>query len=447
MAFAAKRIVAVVLTVLAAACLSGCLRIIVDDLYSLPQASEDYLELQGHINSVLSQGAEFSPPTGGKNRQAVQLKDLNSDGVNEVTAFFSVPGDSTLRIYIFELVEGDYKVAEVIEGVGTAFESIRYADMDGDGVMEIVVGWQMGAALKHMSIFSIKGFHSILLAGAEYSELAVYDLHGNSNNDVVVLRLPSQETGAVAEVFTLMPDGEIVTAEARLSSGVDTISRVMAGMLIDGVPAIFVESEGSFAEGRFVTDICAFQDGILTNISMKGISAISEETIRSLNIYCSDINNDGAIKVPVPRRLRARSETEYYAIDWYAFSGAGFSRLELTTYHNINDEWFLVLPFDWRGMVSVRREDVVLGERTVVFSHISGDEGPYEDFLKIYKITGDMRNERAKLPGRALLMSEGAAVYAFELLAEPDSFGLTFNDTLIRDNFRLIYSEWLSGTG
>ena len=441
-----KRLLLPLLAVLAILCLSGCLRITVDDLYSLPRVSEEYLKLQQHIDSVLSLGAEFSPPVGGQYRQAVQLVDLNGSGRNEVIAFFSSPSENALKIYIFQMVDGDYTVAEIIEGGGTAFESVRYADMDGDGVMEIIVGWQMGAALKHFSIYSIKDFHSVLLAEAEYTSLTVLDINEDGNKDVVAIRLPTQEFGAVAELFTLMPDGEIVKEEARLSNGVETISRVLTGKLLDSVPAIFIDSEGKFDEGALVTDICAIRDGSFTNISMKGPSGISEETIRIRNYHSSDISDDGIIKTPLPRLLKAQSETPYYAIDWYAFNSQGLSRLVLTTYHNTFDEWYLVLPLDWRGKVSIRRDDGVAGERTVIFSYIAGDEGPYEDFLKIYKLSGDRGEERAKLPGRVKLLSEGAAVYAFELLALPNSYGLTFNETLITKNFRLIYSDWLTGT-
>ena len=439
-------IIAALLAALMLCGLSGCLRLTADELYSLPQASEDYLKLQAGIDTILGLGAEFSPPTGGPNRQAVQLKDLTGDGSNEVIAFFSVPAESALKIYIFELIDGDYSVAEVIEGVGTGFESVRYADMDGDGIMEIIVGWQMSSALKHMSIFSIKDYHSISLRSAEYSWLTVYDMTGDGNDDVIALRLPSGDTGAVAEVFHLMQDGELVSAEARLSNGIETISRVLTGRLSDGVPAIFVESEGRFDDGGLVTDICVYQEGSFTNIAIQPSSGITEGTVRT-HILSSDINEDGIIEVPIPRLLKAQSETEYYAIDWYVFNSSGQKDLAMTTYHNVNDEWFLILPFDWRGKVSVRREDNVSGERAIVFSYIAGEDGPYEDFLKICKLSGDKGAQRAALPGRMILLSEGAAIYTFELLAEPNSFGLTFNETLIKVNFRLIYSEWLTGTG
>jgi len=435
-----------VIVALAAILLSGCLRISAEDLYYLPQVSEEYLRLQGHLNTIRDQGAEFSPPRSGLHRQAVQLKDLDGDGINEVIAFFSVTADSTLKIYIFEMVDGDYAVAEIIEGVGTAIESVRYVDMDGNGVMEIIVGWQMGDALRYMEIYSIKDLHAVLLWGAEYEEITVYDMTGDGTSDVITVRLPPQGTGAVAEVFTLMPDGELVSTEARLSSNIDLISRVQTGMLVDGVPAIFVESEGRFDEGMLVTDIFIVYEGSLVNISMKGQSGISEETVRNRRIFSSDVNNDGIIKVPMPRQLQAQSETVYHAIDWYSFNSAGASRLALTTYHNYTDEWFLILPLDWRGRVSVRREDVVAGERTVIFSYIEGEDGPYRDFLKVHRITGELREDRARQPGRVMLTSEGMSVFAFELLAPPNSYGLTFDEALIRDNFRLIFSEWLAGT-
>ena len=440
-----KKIIIVLFLVLTTFFLCGCLRITADNLYKLPRVSEEYLRLQRHIDMVLSHGAEFSPPTSGPNRQSVQLEDINGDDVSEVIAFFTFPGESVLRVYIFEMVDNDYAVAEVIEGVGTEIDSVRYVDMDGDGIMEIIVGWKMGETLKHMSIYSIKGFHSVVLAGAEYSGITVFDLNGDNNDDIIALRPPLPETGAVAEVFTLMPDGEIVRAETRLSSGIESISRVLTGKLTDGIPAIFVESEGKYVEGNLVTDICIFQDGNLTNISLRRPSGISEDNVRHL-YQCSDINKDGIIKVPMPILLKPQSGTPYHTVDWYAYNSSGQSDLVLSTYHNNNDEWFLILPSDWRGNVSVRREDAVSGERTIVFSYIAEEDEPYEDFLKIHKLTGDKAVERATLSGRFRLQSEGASIYAFEILATPNSYGLTFNEASIRSNFRLIYSDWLAGT-
>ena len=441
-----RKIIIIFMVIITAVLLTGCLRITADELYSLPEVSEEYLRLQAHINVLLNQGAEVAPPTRGPNRQAVQLIDLNGSGSNEVIAFFSVPGDSALRVYIFELVDGDYTIAEIIEGVGTEIDSVRFVDMDGDGIMELVIGWQMGSALRYMSIHSIKDFHNeVLVSGVEYSEIAVVDMDGDGTADVMVFRMTALETGTVAEVYSLMQDGEIVREEARLSNGIESISRIMTGILADNTPAVFIDSEGSFENGSLVTDILAKQANTFTNISLITASGVSESNVRH-RMASSEINKDGIIKVPTLRPLIAQSETEYFAIDWYAFRSSGQRNLMLTTYHNNFDEWFLILPFDWREKVSVRREDAVPGERTIIFSSFANPEGPHEDFLKIYKLSGENAETRATLGDRKLLLTEGAAAYAFEIVAPPDSFGLTFNEALIRDNFRLIYSDWITGS-
>ena len=441
-----RKLILSLLTVIIAVLLTGCLSITADELYSLPEVSEEYLRLQAHINLLLSQGAEFAPPVGGPNRQAVQLRDLNGTGVNEVIAFFSFPGESTLKVYIFEYVDGEYTVADIIPGFGTEIESVRYIDMDGDGTLELVIGWQMGSALKYMKIYSLSGLHhQELVSGVEYSELTVYDMSGDGTDDVIIFRLPTQETGAIAEIYSLMRDGEPVSEDARLSNGIESISRIMTGRLIDDTPAIFIDSEGSFENGSLVTDILAMHDGAFTNVSLTIASNVSEENVRH-RMASSDINKDGIIKVPTLRLLMAQSDTEYFAIDWFAFESSGERSLALTTYHNNFDEWFLILPLDWREKVSVRREDSVPGERTIIFSYFAAGDGRHDDFLKIFKLSGENAEERASTGNRVLLQTEGSAAYAFEILVQPDSFGLTFNETVIREHFRLIYSEWLTGS-
>ena len=441
-----RKIIISIITCIIALLLAGCLRITADDLYTLPEVSEEYLRLQAHINIIRNQGAEFAPPTRGPNRQAVQLKDLNGSGTNEVIAFFSVPAESVLRVYIFELIDGDYAIADIIEGVGTEIDSVRYIDMDGDGTIELVIGWQMGSALRYMSIYSISGFHhQFLVNSVEYSEIAVFDMTGDGTDDVIVLRLPTIDSGAVAEIYSLMQDGEIVKEETRLSNGTETISRIITGRLIDNTPALFIDSEGTFENGSLVTDILANTGDGISNISLTATGGISEGTVRH-RMSSSDINKDGIIKVPSLRLLIAQSETEYFAIDWYTYRRTGQSNIALTTYHNNFDEWFLILPFDWRGKVSVRREDSVPGERTIIFSYFNDVNETHEDFMQIMKLSGESADERARIGNRNHLLTEGASAYAFELIAPPNSFGLTFNETTIRENFRLIYSDWLTGS-
>jgi hypothetical protein len=65
----------------------------IDELYSLPQMSDEYLELQHAMDAVLASGAVYSAPVDGTHRQSVQLVDLNVVGTEEAVALFRAAGE------------------------------------------------------------------------------------------------------------------------------------------------------------------------------------------------------------------------------------------------------------------------------------------------------------------------------------------------------------------
>jgi hypothetical protein len=423
---------------------TGCFHVSADELYRLPKASEEYLKLQIKIDAVLNAGAEYSPPTGGPNRQSVQLKDIDGDGVDEAVAFFRIPGDLPLKIYIFQKTADDYEVTDIIEGGGTAIESIRYIDMDGDGVLDIAAGWQMSSTLQHMTLYSMIGLRHTKVAEADYSALTVFELTGEGNLDVCALRMPTAESRGEFELFSLMSDGEVNSSVAYLTAGVELISRVLTGSLSDGTPAVYVE--GRYAVSGVLTDIFVCDAGNAKNIAPKKIVEDRPFTARTITVYSSDINGDGVIDVPRPVLLPAQSETNYYLLEWYNYSADGSSGIALRTYHNYNDGWFFIIPEDREQNLSLRREDVTPGERAVVFSYVDGDSGGGEpgfiDFLRISVISGENKEERSALPGRFTLYTKSDSIYTAEILPEASP---TVTEDLIRTNFSIILSDWVTG--
>jgi hypothetical protein len=168
--------------------------------------------------------------------------------------------------------------------------------------------------------------------------------------------------------------------------------------------------------------------------------------MRAYEVYCRDINNDGVLDVPTPIALPSASETTvYYMIEWYSYSASGHRRLVATTYNNYSDGWYLVLPDEWRDRIAIRREDGVSGERSIVFSLVDKDGEIGEDFLTIYTLTGDNRAERASYSSRFVLLAEEETIYAASIKVNESSFELPISQDLIRSNFNIIYSEWITG--
>jgi hypothetical protein len=135
--------------------------------------------------------------------------------------------------------------------------------------------------------------------------------------------------------------------------------------------------------------------------------------------------------------------TVYYLIDWYDYKTNGKSTKVCTTYTNYSDYWNLVIPNEWTDVITVRRQDVLSGERTIIFSYIGSGLDRQVDFLEIYTLSGDNRDERATSGNRFVLARDDETIYAAEILR--DNIRLNVSEELIRENFSILYSEWQTG--
>ena len=194
--------------------LSGCMfSSSPEDMYSLPQLPSEYTELREQLDSILAAGAEYAAPTSGTNIQSVQLTDLDGDGVEEAVAFFrNADDENPLKIYIFRAVGESYEQAALIESSGTAIHSIRYVDMDNDGLREIIVGWRVSADIQALGVYSIRDYEPKLLMSSLYTRYEALDFDGDLIQEIVLLRSDNQGD-PVAELYDW--EGEDLTVTVQ----------------------------------------------------------------------------------------------------------------------------------------------------------------------------------------------------------------------------------------
>ncbi len=413
-----------------------------EELMALPKLSQEYVELQRVLDNLQADGAAFSAPVSGSYRQSVQFYDINGDGVDEALAFFRTAGERPLKIYIFTRQDDRYFPAAVVEGDGASFESITYVDMDGDGWTELAVGRGAGADLKLLTVYSLKAFQVSPIANVDYTQYTAGDLNGDGRSELLLVRLGEGDVDGSAELIGISRDGETVNAAARLSEGLESVSRISCAPLLDSQNALYME--GSL-QGGLVTDVFLYEDEVLRNITL-GEGEVSNSTLRTSTVSMRDMNGDGIPDIPIPRALPAQGETVYRVLDWYSLNSAGVRRLQLSTYHNFSDSWYLILSEYWGSGITIRREDSDTGERAVVFSRWNGEYKAVTDFLVVYAISGASRDELASRPGRLILYSGAEVTYAAKLLLTKEDWSLAPDDAQLRRSFGLIYSDWISGS-
>ena len=427
---------------------SGCsFTLSPQELYSLPKLPTEYVELDDRINAILAEGAEYAAPISGTNIQPVQLVDLNGDGQEEAVTFFrNTSEEKPLKICIFTAKDQNYEQTAVIESSGTGIYSIAYHDLNNDGYTELIVGWRATTDQQALAVYTLRSGEPMELMRTNYVRYAITDLDQDHSSELVVLRAADEENGSVADYYSWQTGELQMRTSARISITMAQLSqqgRVTSGTLQGGVPALFVT--GVVDSAWAITDILTLKNGELTNIVLSDVTGVSREIAPFRSLYPTDINGDGITEVPVPVALPDWGDDEdstQKRIDWHAYDEAGDGITVMSTYHDIEDGWYLRLPKDWKDQISVSRS--VIPDEAYVTFYIQGDTG-LQPILRITAITGNSRSTKAVRSGRFTLSRQAETTFTAELLEANSSWTYGLTEDEVREAFSLITKEWFYG--
>ena len=461
--------------------LTGCLFRSPEDLYRQPEKSPGYEQLNAAIRAVRTGlEAEFNTRVedvtimAGDNTASIQLQDLDGDGLREsAVTFFRVPGiEKPIKIYIFTQIGEEYVPTGVVEGEGSAVYAIAYAQINGEGRKELAVNWQINsgayqlgvytldevelpgedmngeealAAVRAMTRADLMGSERLLtrcsVASDGSSGCRLLDMDQDTRIEILVTRMDAVGPSQV-ELYS-WEDGAIASlGVTELSAGINAINRIRTNYLAGGYsqPALYVTS--TLVEGGRVIDVVSYLNGELTNVSM-GPEGVSRDLIQGYTeINPTDINQDGVAEVPSPFQLPSYGESvssNFWLIDWAQYDQRGNRNPVLTTYHNVSDGWYLIIPESWRSQISISRNDQVTGRREVVFSHWLGEEREPEPFLSIYRMSSS-RTADLEEDGWVVLREEENITYSARFHDDGWNCGLDEMDLLER--FNTIKRSW-----
>lgn len=419
--------------------LSGCMLKTVDQMYCLPRRSEEYYNLQSAMDQVMS-GLDYCAPLQGENQQTVQMVDLTGDGQSEALVFAKGVGERPLKIFIFAKDHGVYINTATIETAGTAFEQVEYADLDGTGGVELVVGRQVSNEVVHaLSAYTFSEGTPESILTANYTRFLTADLDQDGLRELFLLRPGTDGGNGVAELYDYHGGAMERSTEAAMSVPVENLKRVTAGGMYQNIQAVFAAS--NYNEDTIITDVYAMVKGRFTNISLSSESGTSIQTIRNYYVFGDDIDNDGLIELPALVPMEESSPGGRELIRWYNLTPVGEEMEKMFTFHNYADRWYVRIQEDWVETVSVTRGGDVDGIQGYVFSVGEGRE--HQVLFTIYAFTGDDREELAVADGRFLLAKTDEVVYAAALGS--GSMGRQLDPKTLIADFHFIREDWKTG--
>ena len=433
---AAKKCILLLAGLALAAILSGCTVFdsSVEQLFTLPRMAPEYTGLSRQLDSLIAQGYEYAPPSGGRNIQSVQMVDLEDDGRQEALVFLRRSADEKpLKIIVYRL-DGDDSCGQfcTIESSGTAVDSVYYQDLNGDGRRELIVGWRISADVQTLAAYSIEP-EPVALMSCGYSRFSIQDLNGDGVPSLLVLRADGEQ-GPVAEFYGWQDEQMGVSYRCRLSSSMTALNRgsVVTGMVDRDTPAVFIT--GVDATSMAVTDVLIYRpEAGLVNVALDKTSGVSAAVYPYRQLAPQDIDGDGVTEIPCPLGDSAAEQTDGL-VSWMGWQSDGRFQQTAKTYHSPSSGWYVSIPMSWWDW----EVDAVTGgiqNESQMTLRINGDS-----VLTIYTITGENRDNRSRMGSRIVLRRQATTVYAGEVYEIAPYYGM--DEDLLRRSFSLIVGSW-----
>ncbi len=365
---------AVLLCLIIPFCFTGCsneFKMTTADFLKPPRAAGEMYDIDQALQDAVAEKYTLKYPTAGKYRSAYILADLTGTGTEGFAlAFYSVLNSENVVTMHLNLMKrtgqkwssiGDISVAAV------SVEKVEICDLDGDGMQEIVVGWNIYGVDKKVIVYSLKGLTLTPRIQEPYTDFICCDLRGQGKKDLFLLHHDVESLTASAKLYTLLKDGVHESGRCALDGAVTAFAEPAYSHLLSGKAAVYIDAQKG---NGMQTEIIFYQNKTL-QAPLSGNPQTVSPTYRESTIACMDINGDGCLDIPRPQTFPVSSKLDELAeqenlapiTGWYAYDGKAFSVVTLAMM-NYADGYYMEIPNRWSHRVIIEM-DMDNRERTV----------------------------------------------------------------------------------
>jgi hypothetical protein len=413
----------------------------VSNLMRPPKLTKEQDQIQKSLEQILGSKVQLKYPSSGNYRSAIILHDLNGDKINEAIIFYSsqVEGEGT-RIHILNMKNGKWQTMGDIGGSGYEIDQVEFTKLTTNKFDDFIVGWKINNKDKGVSVYSFLNQKFKEVFTDKYSQMDFFDINNDNNIELVIINHQSDnQKVAQARVFEYLNNAFVKIGEAPMDGSVIEYTNSIVGNTPDGSKGLYVD--GMRTDNSLITELIYFKDGKLLTPLFDVNKLTVTTTFRSVNIPCSDINNDGIVEIPISIALpgyETKPTNEImWLTRWCVYDGTDVLKLVLTAVTNSDSGYYFVYPQRWESKVTIENNPT---DGSWIFKKYESESGTSNNIIFTIKVFSE---KDWNLSGRdtaynELIRSEGK-IYAAKLgtkNSDNDSIYMSLDD--IKKNIRLI---------
>jgi len=274
-----------------------------------PKAMGEYGEAEEALSAYISEtlnteGYTLKYPRTGEYRAAFIMEDLDSDGLTEALVFYNVDAD-TAHINLLRQSGGEWRSVNDLAVQSADIYSVTFGDMDGDGVRELFVCWDLFSNRTYqVSVYTLNSNRIAERFSSVCSSLTVEDLTGDGRDDCLLLHADAKNL--TASLCTLSGNAVTEVGRCTLDGYVQNLKTVQTVEMEGDRRAVFVDCEKN--NDMLVTQLLYWDDGALVAPFYSAASFGNVLTARPSYFPAGDVDEDGTWEWPTSRPLEGHND-------------------------------------------------------------------------------------------------------------------------------------------
>lgn len=435
-----KKLIAIAILIALVLSCSGCSLnfFSVESLLAPPTQSGKNGEVQKAFNTLMKDTKfQLKAPVSGEYQTSFVLLDINSDGSEEAFVFYSDSSsvESSVRMAFMECIDEEWKITSDIKGAGNGVYSVSFVDLNKDNILEVFVSWSLldSKTTRIVSIFEVASDANNIVAlnslGNEYSDYQAFlDFNNDGADDLVIIYLDDTATvqKSYFRIFTLSPTKKLVKhGETVLDSSISSVSSVQTDSTVIGGQTVTRVFADCLKNDRMIFTELVYWDSVHM-VPVREYTEPSVMNLRSADVLCRDIDNDGLLEIPSLTQLYGDENTFVYKsgddsftfslLRWNNVIGDGGADVANTLINPLDRYLF---HFGWGDTVTLKYDSL---RESLVF--YEWDEESKKSGNELFSISRRTKLAENEILGE-LLAETSEGVYYYQITDSGYDFGLS----------------------
>ncbi len=355
------------------------------------QALQDALEV-----AILRDPADsytFKYPASGELSSAFVLLDhsgnlCDADDAITAVAFYAYGSGEYTHLHLLRR-DGDgwYSVGDT-ESSYMDIDTVQVCDLDGDGRMELLVGWDLYSGEHRLSVYFLDSTRLVSVPDVgRYNAYFAGDMNTDGRDELLLLN--TREAGAVTASLNAW-DGEQLVAlgSTHLDRSIQSFEKLLYGKLTNGGDALYIDA--MLSGGHYITELVYWDGQQLCSPLCDPEVQVTTVSARAAQVFCMDANGNGVPEFPVTSRLSGApqataDDTWLWLTEWMSWDvAAGKAVRQFGSIVNREDGYFIELEDEWIPTVSTRYDR----DAHILWLDAVQEDGTAQPFLAVQDTTG-----------------------------------------------------------